>query len=153
MSFTKTRRFGQPTHINGCGCCTVLASQGCTNTIAKNGNKVWYVLHNLVEMMSDKPTEEECSSMRTTLRTIITSMPCTECKLHSLNWFDERISKNNSAHIVLDKRENWMYELWHHHDVVNKKVVLLNPCMNKGISWPEYRKQIEINRITCVNHV
>ena len=141
-----------PTQRFGCGCCNVLASQGCSNTIIKNGNKIWYVLHNVVEMMPDKPTEEECANMRITIRTIINSIPCTECKLHSLNWFNERISKDNSRRIILDKRDKWIYEVWHHHDAVNEKVVLLNPRMNKGMSWPEYRRQIEINRITCNIH-
>ena len=77
----------------GCGCCNVLATQGCSNTIVKNGNKIWYVLHNLVEMMSEIPSEEECANMRITIHTILNSIPCCECKLHSLNWFNERISK------------------------------------------------------------
>ena len=141
-----------PTHRFGCGCCNVLAAQGCSNTIVKNGNKIWYVLHNLAEMMPDKPTEEDCANMRITMHTIIQSIPCTECKLHSLNWFNERISKDNSRRIILDKRDKWIYEVWHHHDAVNEKVVLLNPRMNKGMSWPEYRRQIEINRITCNIH-
>ena len=40
--------------------------------------------------------------------------------------------------------------MWHHHDSVNKKVVSLHP--HKGISWTEYKKQLEINRITCINY-
>jgi len=150
MSFPKAKRFPLLTSINGCSCCAVLARQGCSNTIIKNGNKIWYVLHNLVEMMPADPTELECDNMRITMRTILNSIPCTECKLHSLKWFDERISKHNSSRIKLYKREEWIYELWHHHDMVNKKVVSLNP--HKGISWPEYRKQLEINRITCINY-
>jgi hypothetical protein len=103
-------------------------------------------------MMPETPTELECDNMRTTIYTILNSLPCTECKLHSLRWFNERISKHNSRRIVLDKRDKWIYEVWHQHDVVNEKVVLLNPHMKKGISWPEYRKQLEINRITCKIH-
>ena len=150
MSFTKAKRFTQPTNMHGCSCCNVLIKQGCSNNIIKNGNKIWYVLHNLVEMMPDKPTDEECANMRITIRTILNSMPCTECKLHSLNWFDERISKYNSRRIKLDTREEWIHALWHHHDTVNKRVVSLNP--HKCLSWTEYKKQLEINRITCILH-
>ena len=82
MSLPKPVRVGQPTRTNGCSCCRVLASHGCSNTITKNGNKIWYVLHNLVEMMPDRPTEEDCANMRTTIHTILQSMPCTQCKLH-----------------------------------------------------------------------
>lgn len=149
MSLPKPVRVGQPTRTNGCSCCRVLTSHGCSNTITKNGNKIWYVLHNLVEMMPDRPTEEDCANMRTTIHTILQSMPCIQCKLHSLNWFNERISHNNSGHVILDQRDKWIYELWHHHHAVTKMVILINPHANKGLSWPEYRKQLEINRITC----
>ncbi len=99
-----------------------MARQGCSNNIQKNGNKIWYVLHNLVENMSDgKLTDVECDNMRSTIRTIVTSIPCIECKIHSLTWIN-------------DTREKWVYELWHHHDTINKKVLLLNPYSKiKGI--------------------
>jgi len=32
-----------------CLCCKIHKNHGCSNTIGKNGNKIWYVLHNLVE--------------------------------------------------------------------------------------------------------
>ena len=64
-------------NISSCSCCNVLARQGCSNNIQKNGNKIWYVLHNLVENMSDgKLTDIECDNMRSTIRTIVTSIPC-----------------------------------------------------------------------------
>ena len=131
----------------GCTCCNILSRQGCSNNILKNGNKIWYVLHNLVENMSDgKLNDIECNNMRTTICTIITSIPCIECKLHSITWFNQKIINN----ITLNKRENWVYELWNHHNNVNKMVSLLNPYSKlKGISWLDYKKQIEINRITC----
>jgi len=97
--------------------------------------------------MSDgKLMDVECNNMRTTIYAIINSIPCIECKLHSISWFNQKLINNTT----LDKRENWIYELWHHHDTVNKNVTLLNPYTKiKGISWVNYKKQIEINRITC----
>ena len=133
--------------ITSCSCCNILARQGCSNNIQKNGNKIWYVLHNLVENMSDgKLTNVECDNMRSTIRTIVTSIPCIECKIHSLTWINEKLVNNTN----FDTREKWIFELWHHHDTINKKVLLLNPYSKlKGISWVEYKKQIDINRITC----
>jgi hypothetical protein len=121
--------------------------QGCSNNIQKNGNKIWYVLHNLVENMSSgKLSDVECDTMRLTIRTIISSIPCVECKLHSISWLNEKLVNNT----ILDFREKWIYELWRHHDSVNKKVLLLNPFYKlKPLSWVEYKKQIEIDRITC----
>ncbi len=135
------------TTISNCSCCNILQKQGCSNNIQKNGNKIWYVLHNLVENMSSgKLSDAECDTMRLTIRTIISSIPCVECKLHSISWLNETLSSNAN----LDSREKWIYELWRHHDCVNKKVLLLNPYFKlKPLSWVEYRKQIEINRITC----
>jgi len=105
------------------------------------------VLHNLVENMSSgKLSDVECDTMRLTILTIISSIPCVECKLHSISWLNEKLVNNT----ILDSREKWIYELWRHHDSVNKKVLLLNPYYKlKPLSWVEYKKQIEIDRITC----
>ncbi len=47
-----------------CSYYKILESQGCTNNIYKNGNKIWYVLHNLVENMSiGILTTEECDNI------------------------------------------------------------------------------------------
>jgi len=82
MTKTKTKT----TTISSCSCCHVLMKQGCSNNINKNGNKIWYVLHNLVENMSSgKLLNAECDTMRITIRAIISSIQCTECKLHSLS--------------------------------------------------------------------
>ena len=134
--------------VHSCSCCNVLARQGCSNNILKNGNKVWYVLHNLVENMAEGILPDiDCDNMRTTIYAIITSIPCIECKLHSITWFNETLVHNK---VKLDRREKWIYELWRHHDTINKKVQLLNPYYKlKSISWVEYKKQIDINRITC----
>lgn len=135
------------TTISSCSCCNILMKQGCSNNIQKNGNKIWYVLHNLVENMSHGTlSDNECDTMRITLRAVILSIPCVECKLHSISWLTEKIG-NNAA---LYSREKWIYALWRHHDSINKKVMVLNPYRKiKPLSWVEYKKQIEINRITC----
>ena len=70
-----------------CSYCKILESQGCTNNIHKNGNKIWYVLHNLVENMSiGTLTIEECNNMSITILNIFKALPCKECKIHSLDW-------------------------------------------------------------------
>ena len=126
-----------------CSYCKILESQGCTNNIHKNGNKIWYVLHNLVESMSiGILTDEECNNMSITILNIIKALPCKECKIHSLDWYTEKILNNKA----LNTKELWMYELWHHHDTINK---ILNIKNSNKLSWSDYKNQVNINKITC----
>lgn len=116
-----------------CSYCKILESQGCTNNIHKNGNKIWYVLHNLVENMSiGTLTTEECNNMSITILNIIKALPCKECKIHSLDWHTEKILNNK----ILITKELWMYELWHHHDNINK---ILNIKNSNKLSWSDYK--------------
>ena len=134
---------------NCCIVCNIHRSQGCTNTIKKNGNKIWYVLHNLVESIkTPKITSEQFEIMCTTIITIIKSIPCKECASHSILWYNTVI-KNNT---ILYHRIHFIYELWKHHDDVTKRILMINPCIIiNRITWNDYKKQIEINKITCNN--
>ena len=126
-----------------CSYCKILESQSCTNNIHKNGNKIWYVLHNLVECMSiGILTDEECNNTSITILNIIKTLPCKECKMHSLNWHTEKILNNKA----LNTKELWMYELWYHHDIINK---ILNIKNSNKLSWSDYKNQVNINKITC----
>jgi hypothetical protein len=136
-----------PGIVNCCVSCNIHRSQGCTNNIKKNGNKIWYVLHNLVESIKrPKMTNEEFEIMCTTIVTIIRSVPCRECAGHSLLWY-KSVVKNNTK---LQTRIHLIYEVWKHHDDVTKRLLMMNPSIIiKRLTWNEYKNQIEINRITC----
>jgi len=136
-----------PGVVDCCISCNIHRSQGCTNNIKKNGNKIWYVLHNLVESIKHpKLTNEEFEMMCTTIVTIIKSMPCKECSSHSLLWYNS-VVKNNTK---LQTRIHLIYEVWKHHDDVTKRILMINPSIIiKRLTWNEYKKQIEINKITC----
>ena len=136
-----------PGIVNCCVSCNIHRSQGCTNNIKKNGNKIWYVLHNLVESIKHpKMTIEEFEIMCTTIVTIIRSVPCRECAGHSLLWYKSVVKNNTKLHT----RIHLIYEVWKHHDDVTKRLLMMNPCIIiKRLTWNEYKKQLEINRITC----
>ena len=133
--------------VYNCKCCKILDAQGCTNNIHKNGHKIWYVLHTLVESMSiGQLTYEECSNMSITINNIIKAIPCIECRIHSLIWWNEKKLNNKK----LCTKELWMYELWHHHDSISKKYNYINPKYKKmQLSWIDYKNQVLINNITC----
>ena len=77
-------------------------------------------------------------------------MPCKECASHSLLWYNAAV-KNNTK---LQSRINFIYEVWKHHDDVTKRILMINPCVIiKRLTWNEYKKQIEINKITCAPFV
>jgi len=136
-----------PGVVDCCVSCNIHRTQGCTNNIKKNGNKIWYVLHNLVESIKHpKMTIEDFEIMCTTIVTIIRSIPCRECASHSLLWYNS-VVKNNTK---LQTRIHLIYEVWKHHDDVTKRILMMNPCIIvKRLTWNEYKKQIEINKITC----
>ena len=135
--------------VECCVSCNIHKSQGCTNNIKKNGNKIWYVLHNLVESIkTPKLTNEGFEALCTTIVTIIRSIPCKECAGHSLLWY-KSVVKNNTK---LQTRIHLIYEVWKHHDDVTKRILMINPCIIiKRLTWNEYKKQIEIDKITCGN--
>jgi hypothetical protein len=136
--------------VHTCKCCKILDTQGCTNNVHKNGHKIWHVLHSLVESMSiGDLTDEECSNMSITIKNIIKIVPCIECRLHSLTWWNKNILNNDR----LRTKELWMYEVWHHHDSVSKKNNYANPKRKTTqLSWSDYKSQVMINNITCKIH-
>ena len=133
--------------VDCCVLCNIHRSQGCTNNIKKNGHKIWYVLHNLVESIkTPKLTNEEFDLMCTTIITIIKSIPCKECAGHSLFWYKTCVKNNTKLH----SRIHFIYEVWKHHDDVTKRLLMVNPCIIvRRLTWNEYKKQMEINKITC----
>ena len=139
------------TTISSCSCCNVLMKQGCSNNIQKNGNKIWYVLHNLVEsIQTPKVTHEEFEILCTTISMIIKSLPCSECARHSLMWYNTVVKDNEKLHNRID----FIYALWKHHDDVTKRILVISPgTIIHRLTWVEYKKQIEINRINCAHFV
>jgi hypothetical protein len=135
---------------NCCVTCNLHKSQGCTNNIKKNGNKIWYVLHNLVESIkTPKITSEQFEILCTTILSIIKSIPCKECASHSILWYNTVIKNNTKLH----NRIHFIYEIWKHHDDVTKRLLMINPSIIiNRITWNNYKNQIEINKITCSNN-
>ena len=144
------RIHNKPTLDNCCVACNIHKSQGCTNNIKKNGNKIWYVLHNLVESIkTPKITSEHFEMMCTTIITIIKSIPCKECASHSILWYNTVIKNNTKLH----NRIHFIYEVWKHHDDVTKRILMINPSIIiNRVTWNNYKKQVEINKITCSNN-
>ena len=133
--------------VDSCISCNLHRSQGCTNNIKKNGSKIWYVLHNLVESIkTPKLTNEEFERVCTAIVMIIRSVPCRECMSHSLLWY-KSVVKNNTK---LQSRINLIYELWKHHDDITKEILMAKPnTIIKRLTWNEYKKRLEIDKITC----
>jgi hypothetical protein len=144
------RIHNKPILDNCCTSCNLHRSQGCTNNIKKNGNKIWYVLHNLVESIkTPKLTSEQFEIMCITIITIIKSISCNECASHSILWYNTVVKNNTKLH----NRIHFIYEVWKHHDDVTKRILMINPCIIiNRITWNNYKKQIEINKITCSNN-
>ena len=69
--------------------------------------------------------------MSITILNIIKALLCKECRIHSFKWHEEKIRNNKN----LSTKELWMYELWHHHDIINK---LFNIKNTNNLSWPDY---------------
>jgi len=132
---------------DSCISCNLHRSQGCTNNIKKNGSKIWYVLHNLVESIkTPKLTNEDFERVCTAIVMIIRSVPCRECMSHSLLWY-KSVVKNNTK---LQSRIHLIYELWKHHDDITKEILMAKPnTITKRLTWNEYKKRLEIDKITC----
>ena len=133
-----------------CPSCNIHRSQGCSNNIKKNGNKIWYVLHNLVESIKTPIlTNDEFEMISITMLTIIKSMPCKECAGHSLLWYNTTVKNNKKLY----NKIQFIYELWKHHDDVTKRILIKNPSIIiKRLTWNDYKKQIEIDKITCTHN-
>jgi hypothetical protein len=141
------KRKPQQLIADNCISCNLHRSQGCTNNIKKNGSKIWYVLHNLVESIkTPKLTNEDFDRVCTAIVMIIRSVPCRECMSHSLLWY-KSVVKNNTK---LQSRTHLIYELWKHHDDITKQILMAKPnTITKRLTWNEYKKQLEIDKITC----
>jgi hypothetical protein len=135
--------------LDFCVSCFIHKNNACSNNIRKNGNKVWYVLHNLVEsIQTPKLTNEEFEILCTTISTVIKSLPCSECAHYSLIWYNTVIKNNAKLH----NRINFIYEVWKHHDDVTKRILTIRPgAIIERLTWVEYKKQVEINKINCAH--
>ena len=81
-----------------------------------------------------------------TILTILKSLPCKECANYSIIWYNLSVVNNKKLY----DKSYFLYELWKHHDDVNKRISIMNPCViPKKLSWNEYKQQVEINKITC----
>ena len=136
---------------NYCLSCNVHKTQGCSNTIRKNGSKIWYVLHNLVESIkTSRINREEFEITCTTILAILKSMPCNMCASYSIGWYHARIANN----LKLCDKIQFMYEVWKHHDDVNKRTLSMFPdTILTQISWKQYMQQFNVNKITCTYDV
>ena len=132
---------------NYCLSCNVPKTQGCSNTIRKNGSRIWYVLHNLVESIkTSRINREEFEITCTTILAILKSIPCKICAGYSILWYHNTIANN----VKLYDKIQFMYELWKHHDDVNKRIFSMFPdTIMTQISWKQYMQQFNINKITC----
>ena len=116
-----------------------------------HGNKVWFTMHLIVESIPpDKEmTTKECATIWITLYTIINSLPCSKCTFTSLKW----IQTIAPPHHCPNNRDDWMKELWTHHNDVNKALWLekaITSSDTRGIySWKRYMKDVEDRHMTC----
>ena len=134
-----------------CFSCNVHKTQGCSNTIRKNGSKIWYVLHNLVESIkTSRINREEFEITCTAILAIIKSMPCKMCAGYSILWYHACIANNVKLH---DKIQ-FMYEVWKHHDDVNNRILIMFPdTVLTQNSWKQYMHKFNVNKITCTYDV
>jgi len=132
-----------------CESCNIHKHRGCSNTILKNGSKIWYVLHNLIESFpTNRINREEFEILCITIRTIIKSLPCKSCANYSLMWYNIDVVNNTK----LCEMSQFIYALWKHHDDVNRRIMIMNPIIvSKRLSWIDYKQQVEINKITCAH--
>jgi hypothetical protein len=136
---------------NYCFSCNVRKTQGCSNTIIKNGSKIWYVLHNLVESIkTSRINREEFEITCTAILAILKSMPCKICAGYSISWYHETVANN----VKLYDKIHFMYEVWKHHDDVNKRILIMFPdIILTQLSWKQYMQQFNVNKITCTYDV
>ncbi len=116
-----------------------------------HGNKIWFTMHLIVESIppEKKMTIKECAVIWISLYTIINSLPCCKCTLSSLKWIQKIAPPNNCP----NNREDWMKEIWNHHNDVNQDLWLENAVLTtekKNIyTWKRYMKDVEERHMTC----
>jgi hypothetical protein len=136
-----------------CGTCQVLSSQGCQADIHKNGSKLWYVMHTIVENLQGGAMEvNDSSRIWTTLLTIVESIKCPECRTQSNLWL---LSISPSSGDLPMRKEDWMFTVWKHHDEANKRVRAggwvsdLKLPLSTTLSWAEYLQNFRVKMVTC----
>ncbi len=144
-----------PKHVNLCKCgtCQVLSTQGCQGDIHKNGHKLWFVMHSIVENLPNGSISiNDSSRIWTTLFTIVETIKCQECRTHSNLWM---VSISPSSGNLPMRKEDWMFTLWKHHDEANKRVRAggwvsdLKVALSPTLSWAEYIRNYRVTLVTC----
>lgn len=135
-----------------CALCEACSYNKNYKSIMKlHGNKIWFTMHLIVE--SIPPEKEmsikECATIWITLYTIINSLPCSRCTILSLKWLQTLAPPHNCP----NNRENWMKELWTHHNDINKalwleKAIAVSDNMG-AYSWKKYLKNVDERHMTC----
>ena len=142
-------------HVNLCKCgtCQVLSTQGCQADIHKNGHKLWYIMHAIVENLPGGTIDANDSSrIWTTLLTIVETIKCQECKTHSNLWL---LSISPSSGNLPTRKEDWMFTVWKHHDDASKRVRAggwvsnLKVPLSPTLSWNEYLQNYRVQVVTC----
>lgn len=116
-----------------------------------HGSKIWFTMHLIIESIPPEKemTIKECATIWITLYTIINSLPCSHCTLTSLKWIQTISPPNNCP----NNREDWMKELWKHHNEVNRDLwqeKAISVSETGGIySWKKYMKDVEERHMTC----
>jgi hypothetical protein len=131
----------------------VLSTQGCQGDIHKNGHKLWYVMHSIVENLPGGSIHiNESSRIWTTMFTIVESIKCQECRTHSNLWLSG-ISPS-SGNLPL-RKEDWMFTVWKHHDEASKRVRAggwvssAKVPLGATLSWNEYLQNYRVQVVTC----
>jgi hypothetical protein len=147
------RIVNKPVNLCKCGTCQVLSTQGCQGDIHKNGHKLWYVMHSIVENLPGGSIHiNQSSRIWTAMFTIVESIRCQECRTHSNLWL-AGISPS-SGNLPL-RKEDWMFTLWKHHDEASKRVRAggwlssAKVPLGSTLSWNEYLQNYRVQLVTC----
>ena len=131
----------------------MLSNQGCQADIHKNGHKLWYVMHSIVENLPGGPIDiADSARIWATMFTIVESIRCQECKAHSNRWLSEIAPSSGN---LPARKEEWMFTLWKHHDDSSKRVraggwvSAQKLPLSAPVSWGEYVQNYRVQVVTC----
>ena len=149
----RKQRFAPQVNLCKCGTCQVLSTQGCQSDIHKNGNKLWYVMHCIVENLSSGPIDiTDSARIWATMFTIVETIKCQECKSHSNRWLSEIAPSSGN---LPARKEEWMFTVWKHHDDASKRVraggwvSAQKLPLSAPLSWGEYLQNYRVQVVTC----
>lgn len=135
-----------------CALCEACSYNKNYKSIMKlHGSKIWFTMHLIVESIPPEKemTIKECATIWITLYTIINALPCNKCTTTSLKWLQGIAPPEHSP----INREEWMKELWKHHNDVNKALWLENTISSSetrgAYPWKKYLKDVDEHHMTC----